>query len=304
VLLRTLGREEVEKSGVRAASKNILDYLKTLAERGERHLDDALTAFEFHGAPATPELLSRLLKLHELYGIVNFSRYMDGKYDFDMIDMLIANGDPEKDKDKPLAVVFVARKGNFIFDTFSIGNFRKNLQDLAKSHKLVVYEVATEDGAIENMKKAVQLTAKGKAAFVGLAGHGGDLTTDFGQDVWDSVIDDKDKIRGRGAIDYGNTAEKMYIDVTDKDFFAAIEPFIEKDAIVLLYSCLTGKGGSEAVNLANTTAWYLSGRRVYAPTDSTIGTDLVLSASGLVIDINFLFDWDAKTPGTYRGIHF
>lgn len=292
ILLRAL--DTCTPEDIQEKSKLVLSFIKTLRDRGEKQLDKVLMAFEWYGSKLTPYLMDKILKLHEHFGILQFNRFQKDKGDFSLIDELLKNTDPAYNSDKPLAVVAMPREGSsFIFDTFAMGNFYEFLKDIAKGHKLLVYSVAEENGLSNASKTAQNIGGKAIDLLI-LAGHGGQFYMNFGSSGWEALQKPEDRVRGNGAINYGDNTEKQILDITDVDAIKGMEVYLTAGAPIILLGCLTGKGRAREVNLANTIAFNLPGHVVYASDNVTEGIKLTTDESGKIKDIKLLRPEDPK----------
>ncbi|MBW3016180.1 hypothetical protein KY309_01045, partial [Candidatus Woesearchaeota archaeon] len=262
-------------SNVSERSELLLRYIQALNSRGELDIQRGLQSFSYRRNGLDSGFVDKILALHEHYGILQFSRLQKNDGDESLIEELLKNADPDYRKDKPLAVVCVGREGAEIaFDTFSLGNFYDTLKTLSSGYRLMVYSVASESGPFDALAKARSVAGR-KADLLVLAGHG-----------------------SPSGVGLGGKAEDQVLDLSDSSVIRSFEPMVSESGRVVLYSCSTGAGRNNAVNIANHFAFNLPGRIVYAPDAKTTGVELRLDSAGLVDDIRFLDSERAKT-GTY-----
>ena len=128
--------------------------------------------------------------------------------------------------------------GRYVSGVFRDANSIKFFNEMKKAYDLKV-EVVSE----ENQFYA-QLLSQTEFEYLLLAGHGRADSLDL------SVRREED--------------EKLKIDIYDYE----LENYLQNlapNAVIFLYSCSTGEGGDNAVNLANTLAKWAHGRKVIAP---------------------------------------
>ena len=271
--------------GIREGAAATVSFLKILKNRGEQHLGQTLQHLKWYTrGEFTPEFLDQLLELHQTYGIIEFGRLQNNEGS--LIYELLQNRDQKHNADKPVALVTMPRDAGMI-DTFSLGKFYEMMKELSQGYKLLVFSIASEGGLLEAAKKAQQLTGKLPEVFV-FGGHGEPDSINFGVDEWEYFKKKENRVRGKGHINYGTSTAEQRLDLSDGAILQQLAPYIAEDAKVILYSCSTGKGKEYAQNMANTVAYNLPGRIVYAPDNVTEGVRFELDEQKKVKDVKFL----------------
>lgn len=292
----------------------IFKYIQTISKNGEMYLGDIIWSLDLSKLGRTiteifttggsvkeaqdkqTELLEKMHAIYREYGIVNMARiYYKGELDqFNFLNELFKNRKKKHRDNYRLAVVIVAREGRYKFasDTFAI-NLGRKLKDLTNAYKLLIYSINSEQGLAEVMQSALALSSRKKIDLLMIAGHGQQHMTNFGYDALNKRIIGLNRSIG---------IEEAIWDVNDRAIFKEIEKYVAGNSKVILFSCLTGKGRSSEVNMANTMAFYLPERLIYAPDESFSGEgalSFILDNLGFVEDVIF-FSGDKKPVYTYR----
>ncbi len=127
--------------------------------------------------------------------------------------------------------------GRYVGGVFRDANSINFFNEAKKAYDLKVEVVAEEDQFYARLLSSVEFE------YLLLAGHGSA----------DSL-----------ALGTGEEDERQKIDIYDLE----LENYLQNlapNAVIFLYSCSTGEGGDNAVNLANTLAKWAHGRKVIAP---------------------------------------
>lgn len=182
------------------------------------------------------------------------------RYDIGILEELLKNRDKNYNREKPIAL-FLMNKSDFnrVFDS----NTRGIVNQLS-NYKVLIYEGDNEE--IAEKIKYVYETQNRKISGLFFGGHG------------------KDK-----EIQYGSGKdEKNYIDINDKNELSKFNDYLEKYAKVISISCLNGKGGKKAKNIANFLAKEFKGHKIYTAIEKIYAPKMkLIMEKGYIKDVDF-----------------
>jgi hypothetical protein len=167
----------------------------------------------------------------------------------DIINQIIfSRKNLDKKENLPLAVIIYPKED--WNDAFRTNQIRELIR---RGYRVVYFEAKNENEVYESLKSATTNVGKAADLFV-LGGHG--TQTHISMGAGDP---------GRSGIEN----EEFYIDTSDEKEMISLKNCLNKDSVIILDSCSTGKGKSEASNVANALRSIFPQSSVFAPTIST-----------------------------------
>lgn len=192
--------------------------------------------------------------------------------------------DPNFEKKKPIALLVMNK------DDYNGAFFRPDLYDtLLIAYRPIVTEVDNDSTALERIKSVSK--KYGSSILLIPAGHGAENSLYLGQTGADELKEDEDP------------PEASFIDLSDFQQYGgkgALEKYLKKNALVILFSCSTGGNaeGTDSPNLVQSdttgnsqfpnlmTMWgVLTNRKVIAPSTPTSISKFVLDKNSRVIGV-------------------
>lgn len=162
----------------------------------------------------------------------------------------------------PLAVIIYPKEDwNGAFETNQIEEL------IRRGYRVAYFEAKNENDVYQALKSATTNVGKAADLFV-LGGHGTQTHTSM------------------GASDPGKSGienEEFYIDTSDREEMVELVDSLGKNSTIILESCSTGSGKSEANNVANLLKSIFPQSEVFAPTISTSVKEYVFDSGNKVI---------------------
>lgn len=214
-------------------------------------------------SPSPSLLMEKVYTLNKIFGIEFFERY-DNKTIEHLYIMALS---PSWHIGKPTALLILNKNDHN-------GAFKRPglHRSLLKGYRMVVVEVEDDAEALERLRAISD--RYGKLDLLLIGGHGTQRSLKLGR-AW---------------------GEETYLDLSDFEQYGgegALERYLKKDAIIVLESCSTGKGGSiygkEDLGNLMSAIGRLTNRKVFAPAKPVFITRFVFDEDGKVRDVKWFW---------------
>lgn len=187
--------------------------------------------------------------------IVNPQRYS-------MRTLEALNKSPLEDLEKPTILFILGKYDHNLFGIHPLEQKTYKIDDLLDKYRVVLYEVSekhefkaamtkfSRDEMLREGEAIAKGRQKGEVAGLVFGAHG-----------------DRYSIVGEKQEDYNEKHEDAIIRIHWTDLIKILQQYnqlFDKDAIVLFASCNAGEGKNDELNIANTTAYSLPGRKVFS----------------------------------------
>ncbi len=239
-------------NGQKALSQNLRDMARELRDK----LEDKLLSVS---RPEFREYEDVIRRARDLSDIRFFHRYSKRLLEESNRNLI----DPNYKADKPLAVFFMGLYETKTFGVRALDVKVDEIEKFVEGYKVIVFESSSFYQMHLQMKKVEKLyEGKNKISGLMIGGHGTKDSITLGQ-----RSSDGDQML------YGNSVNSI---------FRNFESMFSEDAIVFLASCNNGEGREEELNIANTFAYTLPGRKVFSCTKVLVDFDYELDENNQI----------------------
>lgn len=172
---------------------------------------------------------------------------------------------PDRTDGRPLAMLFYPKK-----DKVGVFEINQMAELVERGYRVLYFEVGEE----QQLYRALQEAAKTqKVDLFVLAGHGVKDSTALGAE--DPALKKIEK-------------EQLYIDLSDEaEMKRDLSDCLAKKSVIILYSCSTGEGREDNLNVANLMKKVFPQATVFAPTEPSIILGYVYNRKGKVIFVEY-----------------
>jgi hypothetical protein len=173
---------------------------------------------------------------------------------------------PNRVDGRPLAILVYPKK-----DWGRVFELNQMTELVNRGYRVLYFEAREEQQVYQALKET---TTTQKADLFVLAGHG---------------VQDRTSLGAEDPAGKKGEREELYIDISDEAEMIAmgLSDSLAQDSVIILYSCSTGKGRKERLNVANLMKKVFPQATVFAPTEPTIILGYVYDKNGKIVYVEY-----------------